>query len=113
VGIDESTLRCWLKIPEFAARVRQAQQQAFGHALGRLQAESGLAVDVLVRVLRKRKADDGLKVRAALGLLGHGLKASELHDLAERLAAIEAELAKPNRNGTTHSNGKVNGRAKA
>jgi hypothetical protein len=111
VGISEMALHAWLKIPAFAALLRQAQQQVFSHTLRRMQTESAQALDVLARVLRKRKGDDGLKVRAALGLLGHGLKASELHDLAERLAAIEAELAKADRNAP-HSNGRTNGRAR-
>jgi hypothetical protein len=114
VGISDQALRKWLKIPEFAARVQEAQQQVFGHTLRRLQIESGLALDVIVKVLRKKKGgNDGLKVRAALGLLGHGLKSSELHDLAERVRVIQdelAELSKPS--DRPHSNGKVNGRAR-
>jgi hypothetical protein len=113
VGVSEWALHAWLKIPAFATLLREAQQQLFTHTLRRIQIESGTALDVLAKVLRKKKGgNDGLKVRAALGLLGHGLKASELHDLADRLAAIEAELAKPGRNGSKHSNGKVNGRAR-
>jgi hypothetical protein len=112
VGISERALRCWLRLPQFRERLAEARRQAFDVAMSRLQSVSGEAVAVIARVLRKKKADDGLKLKAALGLLGHGLKVAELTDLADRLAAIEVELAKPARNGTTHPNGRVNGRAK-
>jgi transposase-like protein len=113
VGLSEKQLRRWLRIPEFAELLRASKQQVFDHALGRLQALTTDAVAVLAAVLRKRRGDTGARLKAAGLVLGNGLKVAELTDLAERLAAIEAELAKPNRSSSTHTNGRVNGRAKA
>jgi hypothetical protein len=45
-----------------------------------------------------------------MALLSHGLKAVELHDLTERLAAVEAELANPLR--TDGRPAGVNGKAR-
>jgi hypothetical protein len=110
VGVSEWTLRCWQRVHEFSDMLREARQQAFAHALGRIQAEADRAVDVLVKVLTKRKGDDRTKLKAAVALLSHGFKAAELHDLAERIAAVEAELSSPERlNGRLNA---VNGRAR-
>jgi hypothetical protein len=114
VGISEMALHAWLKIPAFAKLLREAQQQVFGHTLRRIQIESGQALDVIARVLRKKKGgNDGLKVRAALGLLGHGLKVNELVELAERLAAIESELARLDRTAPHTKNGHSNGKVRS
>jgi hypothetical protein len=110
VGVSEWTLRCWQKIPAFAELLRAARSQVFEHSLTRLQAETDKAVDVLARVLRKRTADDKTKVRAALGLLAIAFKGVELHELLDRLAAVEAQLAsaRTSKNHTTNGvNGKV------
>jgi hypothetical protein len=111
VGVTQQALQKWLKIPAFAAMVRDARDQAFQHALGRLQAESSRAVDVLARVLRKRTADDKTKVRAALGLLAVAFKGVELHELIDRLAAVEQELACA-RASKNHATDGVNGKVR-
>jgi hypothetical protein len=110
VGVTPQALHKWLKIPAFAAMVRDARDQAFRHALARLQAESSRAVDVLAKAMSRRKGDDKVKIRVAQALLGHCLKAAELLDLAERLAAVEQELARARavkHHATNGVNGKV------
>src|SRR5262245_66632042 len=46
-GLDESTLRGWLKLPGFAAAYRQARRQVVEQAVGRRQRASGKAVGTL------------------------------------------------------------------
>jgi hypothetical protein len=112
VGVSQQALQKWLKIPAFAAMVRDARQQAFRHALTRLQAEADKAVVVLARVLRKRTVDDKTKVRAALGLLAVAFKGVELHELLDRISYVERELAAARASKNHAANG-VNGRVKA
>jgi len=62
------------------------------------QVTSGLVGDmtearqVLLDVMRANDAADGVRVRAALGVLDAGLKLFELLALADRVAAIESRL---------------------
>lgn len=114
VGVSEKALRTWARIPEFAEMLREARDQAFGHALGRLQAVATQAVDVLERVMKGRKTSAELKVKAAAAVLTHSFKAAELHELADRLAALEARLAAEGTDAGSRGNsgaGAVNGRA--
>jgi hypothetical protein len=112
VGISEMALRTWMRIPEFSRQLAEARGQAFAHAMSRLQATAADAVDVIAKVLKKRKGNEQLKLKAALGLLGNVFRGVELTDLADRLAAIEAELAKLDRTAP-HTNGHTNGRVRS
>lgn len=90
VGIGAQTLRKWLTFPEFAAAVQAARRRCFDHALARLQHATLDAVAALEAVIADQSADVGQRVRAADLLLTHSLRAVEIGDLAERLAALEA-----------------------
>jgi hypothetical protein len=72
-GVSPSTLKRWLKEPDFCATYRQARRELVEGAVGRIQAATGQAVDTLLAVA-KNGAKDGDRVRAAVALLDHALR---------------------------------------
>jgi hypothetical protein len=109
VGVSEGALGQWLKIPAFARLLADARDQAFRHALTRMQTAATQAVEVLVAAMRRRRGDDRVKIKAAQALLTHCLRAAELLDLAERVAALEHELdqARKAKDDTHRAGGRV------
>jgi transposase-like protein len=87
VGIDESTLRRWLKEPTFKREFRAAREDVVETAVGRLQQCAGKAVEALERNLAS--GHPAHEIRAALGILGHAIEAIELLDLVERVGELE------------------------
>jgi hypothetical protein len=97
-GIGERTLHTWLGEEEFATAYRTARRQAVGQAIGRLQQVSSKAVDALLEVIDTEytPAPPAVRVSAACKILDLALKATELEDLAERIAILEQQMgAKP------------------
>jgi hypothetical protein len=82
-----------LKRPDFKAAYREAKRENVAQALARLQAVGGKAVDALVEVMEDGAAPSSARVAAARTALELALRASELEDMTERLAAIEERLA--------------------
>jgi len=87
-GVSERTLRSWLRDPEFKAAFRAARRQVVEAAVGQLQRATGAAVRTLRRNLSCGKA--AVEVRAALGIIEQSIKAVELIDLDDRVAALES-----------------------
>jgi hypothetical protein len=73
VGVNEKTLRAWLKDSTFAAAYRQTRRELVETAVGRIQAATGTAVDTLLAVA-KSGAKDSDRVRAAIALLDHAFR---------------------------------------
>jgi hypothetical protein len=91
VGVDESTLRRWLKEDSFKKEFRTARRDVVETAVGRLQQSTSKAVETLERNLNCGQF--GSEIRAALGILENAVKAVELIDLAERLEQLETRMA--------------------
>src|SRR5262245_752551 len=72
-GVSERTLRRWVRQPSFAAAYRQDRRELVDTAIGRVQAATGQAVDVLIAVA-KGGAKDSDRVRAASALLDHAFR---------------------------------------
>jgi hypothetical protein len=72
-GVSEATLHRWLNLPDFRTAYRQARRELVEGAVGRIQAATGQAVDVLLNVA-KSGARDGDRVRAAVALLDHAFR---------------------------------------
>lgn len=92
-GISERTLYRWLKDPRwehFQAEYGDARRQATRHAVGRLQAASSDAVTILRRIMFDESQQGAARVAAARSILEFAFKGSELQDLSERIAALEA-----------------------
>jgi hypothetical protein len=72
-GVGKSTLQRWLHLPEFRAAYRRARQELVEGAIGRVQAATGQAVEILLDVARNGRRD-GDRVRAANSLLDHAFR---------------------------------------
>ncbi len=90
-GVGEATLWRWLQEPEFAERYRAARRQVVEGAIASLQQTATEAATTLKRNLSC--GTPSVEVRAALAILEQAIKGAELLDLAERVAALEAQLA--------------------
>jgi hypothetical protein len=73
IGINEKTLRGWLKDPVFAAAYRQTRREVLETSVGRLQAATATAVDTLVTAA-KSGTNESDRVRATIALLDHAFK---------------------------------------
>jgi len=92
-GASERSVRRWLTLPAFADALGVARREAFGLAVGRLQAIACEAVDVLYRVMRDSESPPATRVAAARSILEFAREGLELDDLQRRLGEIEAAVA--------------------
>jgi hypothetical protein len=89
IGVNEVTLRRWLKSPDFLAEYRKARRESVEQSVAVLQKASINAVATLVASLKANS--EGVRLRAATAILEHAIKAVELMDLEERIATLEAK----------------------
>jgi len=92
VGRHERTLRRWLDRPEFVEALSELQDAAWRHALRRLRALAGKAVDTLRDVLCDPEVPATARIGAAKAVF-EIMRNVDLEDLRERLAQLEALAA--------------------
>ena len=90
VGVHPTTLRRWLRQPDFQEAYRQARREVFAQSMGRLQQGANPAVGTLFRIMADAQAPAGSRVRAAQWVLELGLANIEVEDLELRLARLES-----------------------
>ena len=88
-GIAEVTLFRWLQDSAFAEAYRAARREAVSQAVSYLQGAAGEAVQTLREVMMDTEAPASSRVTAARAVLETSLKAVELQDLEDRIAALE------------------------
>jgi hypothetical protein len=91
-GVSRATAWRWIKDPAVIQGLRDARRDAMQRAIGRLQEAASGAVDCLCQVQEEGESESA-RVSAARCILEQALRASELGDIEERLAKLEA-LAK-------------------
>ena len=79
VGVNEKTLRSWLKLPQFQAEYRAARRQIVDGAILRLQQLATGAVLALSRNLTC--GTPSVEVRAAQAILQHSIRAIEFGEI--------------------------------
>lgn len=95
-GVSERTLYRWLQQDEvFRAAYQAARRQAVQQAIARLQQSAGEAVDTLRAVMRNSTNPASAQVTSARTILEFSMRAVELEDLEERLAALEQHVLRP------------------
>jgi hypothetical protein len=100
--VSERTVHRRLEDPTFRKAVEEARADIVRRAVAMLSAASTEAVDALRALLGSEM--DFARLAAARAILELGLKMREQHDLAERVAALEARLsATPEREATRWS----------
>jgi hypothetical protein len=76
-----------MKDADFKAEVSRLRGEMISRATGRLAEGMGWAALVLRTLLTS--SAEGIRLRAAAKILDSGLRVVELHELAERVAALE------------------------
>jgi transposase-like protein len=89
IGVGFSTLRRWMRIPEFDAAYRQALRDAMSQSIARLQQNSGAAVSTTLKIMVDPNAPASCRLRAADRVLEHGLRGMEVEDIQARVSALE------------------------
>ncbi len=89
-GIGEKTAHRWLALPEFQQHYRAARRQVVEQSLSALQSATVEAVETLRRNLHCERPS--VEVAAAQAIIDRSIKAVELLDLDERLAALESRF---------------------
>ena len=88
VGIDLSTLKRWLRLPEFIEEWRRARWEVVEQAYARAQQSTGAATTVLQKVMVDSATPPSSRIRAALGLFGIARERLDL-DIDTRVSALE------------------------
>lgn len=91
LGVNEKTVRNWLKVPQFVEALAEARRECFESALTQLQ---GLASDAVATLHKARKSSNAsVAVRAAGLLLHNALRGADAIDLSERVRELEERVA--------------------
>jgi hypothetical protein len=97
-GIDLSTLKRWMRMPEFMEEWRRARWECMEQGYARAQQNSGACVTVLLKLMADPGTPASSRVRAALGAFGIARQGADL-EIETRLAALEraAQMAESTR----------------
>lgn len=86
-GVSERTLYRWLRDPNFQQAVAEIRRQAVDQAVGLLAHGSAAAALTLCSLLQA--TSEGVRLRAALGVLQAGSLLRQEEDLAQRVHELE------------------------
>jgi hypothetical protein len=92
-GVHPTTLRRWLRQPEFQEALRQARREKFLQAMGLLHLGTGAAVAHLMKLMRDPNQPGSTQIRAIDSLLNRVAKAIEIEDVLARITALERLVA--------------------
>lgn len=88
-GIGESTLREYMKDPEFLERYRDAFSKMVEDATRQAQQVLSPALSVLHEIMEDGDIPAAARISAARAALEFGIKLTETNDFAARLEALE------------------------
>jgi AcrR family transcriptional regulator len=89
-GVNVATLYRWQNKAEFQEALLEAQNEAFGQTMRRLQQQGApTAADILLGIMTNPDEPAGARVQAAKCVIAQSRQTSELHDLKLRLAKLE------------------------
>jgi len=91
-GIDLSTLKRWLRMPEFIEAWRRARWEVVDQAYARAQQHSGSAITVLLKLMADPNTPASGRIRASLGIFDIAHQALDM-DIETRVAALETAAA--------------------
>ena len=94
-GIDLSTLKRWLRLPEFIEEYRRARWEVVEQSYARIQQNTPAAASVLLKLMVDPATPASGRIRAALGTFGLAREALDM-DVEIRLSQLErtAEASK-------------------
>jgi hypothetical protein len=88
VGIDLTTLKRWLRVPEFIEEYRRARWEVAEQAYARVQQNTPVAAAVLLKLMADSTTPASARIRAALGMFELSREALDM-DIESRVAALE------------------------
>ena len=88
VGIDLSTLKRWMREPEFIEDYRRARWQVVEQGYARVQQSTPAAASILLKLMVDSATPASARIRAALGTFTLAREALDL-DIETRVAALE------------------------
>ena len=94
VGIGASTLRRWLRLPEFKEEYLQARRDVVNQVHARIQQNSGAAASVLLKLMADPTTPASVRARTAQCILERSAKSLEEEDIEVRIAMLEAAAEK-------------------
>ena len=92
MGVSAKTLSRLRKTPEFQQAFQEAQSELVKEVISQLTVNAGPAAQCLRKIFTDRRASSAARTSAATNTIRLTLDAFELADLAERIAALEANL---------------------
>ena len=94
-GIDLSTFKRWLRLPEFIKEYRRARWEVVEQSYARIQQNTPAAASVLLKLMVDPATSASGRIRAALGTFGLAREALDM-DVEIRLSQLEraAEASK-------------------
>src|ERR1017187_1869855 len=90
-GIDLSTFKRWLRLPEFIKEYRRARWEVVEQAYARVQQNTPAAASVLLKLMVDPATPASGRIRAALGTFGLAREALDL-DIETRVAELEKNI---------------------
>ena len=94
VGISETTIYRWLKMPDFQDALTEAKREAVRVAVAKLQQGAGEAVDALKGIMSDSKAPASARVSAAKTVIDMALKSTEIEEITKRIDELERTMEK-------------------
>jgi hypothetical protein len=91
-GVHPSTLRRWLRQPEFQGALREGRREKYVQSMGLLHLGTNTAISNLLKIIRDPNQSGSTQVRAIDSWLNRVTKAIEIEDLLARVAALEQNL---------------------
>lgn len=88
-GVGTTTLRRWMRQPEFQTAYREARTALLSQAIARLQEAAGAAATTVLKIMLSPSEPAGARLRAAEIVLEQAAKACSIEDLEARLTSLE------------------------
>jgi hypothetical protein len=99
VGIDLSTLKRWMREPEFIRDYRRARWEVVEQGYARVQQNTPAAASILLKLMVDPATPASGRIRAALGTFALAREALDL-DIETRVSALERDAEEAKSRGT-------------
>jgi transposase-like protein len=99
IDVAYSTLRRWMRIPEFDAEYRQARRDVVFQSVARLQQNSGAATATILKLMVDPASPPACRLKAADRVIEIGLHGIVVEDVEARVSALEHKASGPGTRG--------------
>jgi uncharacterized protein (DUF885 family) len=89
IDVGPSTLRRWMRMPDFEAAYREARREAMAQCIARLQQNSGAATTTMLKIMVDPASPPACRLSASRQVIELGLYGIEVEDTQARVSALE------------------------